>query len=211
MSNEHLREKEMSLKAKGLLSLMLSLPDDWEYSISGLCALCKESESAIKAAISELKSFGYLCITMKKPNETESKKIEYEYVIFESPKKEEAEGEVQNEKVEFAPKSEKKKNGKKPKKMKRKSKPKCGKLSFLQEREKQSTEKQGTENQSAEKHGLLNTKEQITEIQNTELPITKKENQVKEKRKSGNVENSSLSFEGISIAEMQKIVGRYIG
>ena len=47
MSNHHLREKRMSLKAKGLLSMMLSLPDEWDYSISGLCAVCKENITAI--------------------------------------------------------------------------------------------------------------------------------------------------------------------
>ena len=44
MSNHHLREKKMSLKAKGLLSMMLSLPDDWNYSIAGLVSICKENE-----------------------------------------------------------------------------------------------------------------------------------------------------------------------
>lgn len=45
MSNYHLRNRELSLKAKGLLSLMLSLPDDWDYSIAGLVAICKENET----------------------------------------------------------------------------------------------------------------------------------------------------------------------
>lgn len=85
MSNEHLREKEMSLKAKGLFSLMLSLPEDWNYSINGLCKICKENKSAIKSALSELKDFGYLDIVMKLPNETESGRIEYEYRIFQHP------------------------------------------------------------------------------------------------------------------------------
>ena len=58
MSNAHFREKEMSLKAKGLLSLMLSLPDTWDYSINGLVAFCKENESAIKSTLNELKRFG---------------------------------------------------------------------------------------------------------------------------------------------------------
>lgn len=85
MSNAHFREKEMSLSAKGLLSLMLSLPDDWEYSISGLVSICKESATAIKATIKELKNFGYLAIRKKMPNETSSGRIEYEYDIFEQP------------------------------------------------------------------------------------------------------------------------------
>jgi len=85
ISNYHLREKEMSLKAKGLLTLMLSLPERWDFSISGLVAICKESESAIKAALKELKIFGYLRIDMIKPDQTKSKKIEYVYSIFEKP------------------------------------------------------------------------------------------------------------------------------
>ena len=85
MSNTHLKEKGMSLKAKGLLSLMLSLPDSWDYSIVGLCAICKENETAIKSTLSELKLFGYLVITKKKPNETASGRYEYEYNIYENP------------------------------------------------------------------------------------------------------------------------------
>lgn len=58
MSNRHLKEKEMSLKAKGLLSLMLSLPETWDYSIEGLVAICKENHSAIKSTLNELKNMG---------------------------------------------------------------------------------------------------------------------------------------------------------
>lgn len=85
ISNYHLKEKEMSLKAKGLLSLMLSLPDNWDYSIIGLVAICKENETAIKNTLSELKSFGYLEVIKRMPNETASGRIEYEYVIYEAP------------------------------------------------------------------------------------------------------------------------------
>ena len=88
MSNEHLKDKRLSLKAKGLLSVMLSLPDTWDYSISGLVAICKESETAVKSTLSELKSCGYLVVTKKMPNETESGRIEYVYDIFEKAQKE---------------------------------------------------------------------------------------------------------------------------
>ncbi len=54
MSNIHLRDKNLSLKAKGLLSLMLSLPDDWEYTLTGLAAINRESKDAIRSAIHEL-------------------------------------------------------------------------------------------------------------------------------------------------------------
>lgn len=89
MGNSHLREKEMSLKAKGLLSLMLSLPNNWDYSLAGLVSICKESESSVKTALDELKKFGYLVIEKKLPNETDSGKFEYEYNIFEYPQGEE--------------------------------------------------------------------------------------------------------------------------
>lgn len=84
MSNAHFKEREMSLKAKGLLSLMLSLPDEWDYSINGLVAICKENQAAIKSTLTELKHFGYLTISKKLPNETESGRIEYIYNIFEN-------------------------------------------------------------------------------------------------------------------------------
>ena len=60
MSNYHLRDRELSLKAKGLLSVMLSLPDDWDYSISGLADICKENETVIKTALRELQQSRYI-------------------------------------------------------------------------------------------------------------------------------------------------------
>lgn len=85
ISNRFLREKNMSLKAKGLLALMLSLPNSWEYSINGLVAICKEEESAIKTTLCELKKFGYLVIDKHMPNATQSGRIEYVYNIYENP------------------------------------------------------------------------------------------------------------------------------
>lgn len=88
MSNYHLKEKEMSLKAKGLLSIMLSLPEEWDYSIAGLVAICQENETAIKSALSELKQFGYIEIIKLMPNETSTGRIDYVYNIYEKPKQE---------------------------------------------------------------------------------------------------------------------------
>lgn len=85
ISNKFLREKDMSLKAKGLLAMMLSLPDSWVYSINGLVAICKEEESAIKTTLQELKRFGYLSIDKCMPNTTQSGRIEYVYNIYEEP------------------------------------------------------------------------------------------------------------------------------
>ena len=83
MSNWHLKDRRLTLKAKGLLTLMLSLPDDWDYSISGLCAICVENESAIKSALDELKNYDYLKVTKKMPGQTSSGRIEYVYDIYE--------------------------------------------------------------------------------------------------------------------------------
>ena len=85
MSNAHLRDKNMSLKAKGLLSVMFSLPDDWGYSINGLVAISKENESAIKSTLYELKKLGYLVVTKLKPSETKSGRFEYVYDVYELP------------------------------------------------------------------------------------------------------------------------------
>ena len=98
IANTHLKERKMSLKSKGLLTLMLSLPDDWNYSLKGLVSLCSESESAIKSSLQELKKFGYLRIQKIAPKKG-SGKFEYIYEIFESPLKKEERQRV-NKKVE---------------------------------------------------------------------------------------------------------------
>ena len=63
MSNYHFKEKKMSLKAKGMISLLLSLPDDWDYSVSGLATLSKDGKDSVMSALSELDKFGYLTRT----------------------------------------------------------------------------------------------------------------------------------------------------
>ena len=60
MSNHHLRNANLSLKAKGLLSMMLSLPEDWNYTTRGLAKICKEGVDAIGAALQELEAAGYI-------------------------------------------------------------------------------------------------------------------------------------------------------
>ena len=87
MANYHLKEKGLSLKAKGLLSLMLSLPENWDYSIEGLIQLGIDKKTAIETALKELKDFGYLRIKRFNSNETESGHFEYEYIIYEEPQK----------------------------------------------------------------------------------------------------------------------------
>ena len=63
MSNYHLKDRNLSLKAKGLFSIILSLPDNWHFSNEGLCSLCKEGKMAVDTAIKELKDNGYLKLT----------------------------------------------------------------------------------------------------------------------------------------------------
>ena len=86
MSNNHLKNKKLSFKAKGLLSYMLSLPDDWDYSLVGLSKSSKDSIAAIRTALNELKDNGYLEVKKYLPNESKNGRIDYEYIIFEEPK-----------------------------------------------------------------------------------------------------------------------------
>lgn len=82
MSNYHLRDKKLSLKAKGLLSFMLSLPDDWDYSLNGLVSVSKESKKAIRSILNELKENGYLVMEQTRGKKGQYK---YNYIIYEVP------------------------------------------------------------------------------------------------------------------------------
>lgn len=88
MCNEHLRDKTMSLKAKGLLSVVLSLPDEWEYSVNGLVSICKESKHTVESTLKELQEFGYLEVEKLLPNQTDSGRFEYVYNFYEKRKQE---------------------------------------------------------------------------------------------------------------------------
>ena len=99
MSNHHLRDKTITLKAKGLLSVILSLPDDWKYSIAGLAAICKEGQSAVKSALQELTEAGYVTVTKLYPNQTETGRIEYVYDIHETPQAPRKQG-IENQPLE---------------------------------------------------------------------------------------------------------------
>lgn len=82
MSNYHLQDRNLSYKAKGLLSFMLSLPEDWDYSINGLVSISKEGVKAIRNILQELQRYGYLVIEKK---QNEIGQFEYEYLIYEQP------------------------------------------------------------------------------------------------------------------------------
>lgn len=84
MSNHHLRNKDLSLQAKGLLSVILSLPPDWNYSIRGLASISKEGDKAIKSTLDELKEHGYLVVHRINP-ERGRNRVQYEYDVYEEP------------------------------------------------------------------------------------------------------------------------------
>ena len=95
MSNYHFKEKKMSLKAKGLLSLMLSLPDDWDYSIAGLATLSKDGKDSVMSALGELEKFGYL--TRQRLTNDKGQFAGVEYNIYEKPVAEKPNQEKENE------------------------------------------------------------------------------------------------------------------
>lgn len=86
MSNYHLKDSSLSLKSKGLLSMMLSLPDEWNYTTRGLAAICKEGVDSIGTALKELERAGY--IKRNRLRDDKGKITDTEYVIFEKPQKE---------------------------------------------------------------------------------------------------------------------------
>ena len=90
MSNHHLRNEKLSLKAKGLLSMMLSLPEDWNYTTRGLAKICKEGVDAIGGALRELETAGY--IVRHQLRDRQGRISDTEYVIYEQPQPQQPEG-----------------------------------------------------------------------------------------------------------------------
>ena len=84
MSNYHLRDRSLFLKAKGLLSLMLSLPEDWNYTMKGLARICKDGIDSISGGIRELETHGYLVRARVRNENGQLGSIEY--TILEQPK-----------------------------------------------------------------------------------------------------------------------------
>ena len=83
MSNYHLKDTSLTLKSKGLLSMMLSLPEEWNYTTRGLAAICKEGVDCIGTALKELERAGY--IQRNRIRNDKGKIVDTEYVIFEKP------------------------------------------------------------------------------------------------------------------------------
>ncbi|MFG6367801.1 MAG: helix-turn-helix domain-containing protein [Lachnospiraceae bacterium] len=92
MSNYHLKDETMSLKAVGLLSKMLSLPDDWNFSIEGLARICKDGVDSVRSTLNELIKFGYVEKTERIRDE-KGKLRGIDYIIHEQPVSQELEGE----------------------------------------------------------------------------------------------------------------------
>ena len=86
MSNHHLRNTSLSLKAKGLLSLMLSLPDNWDYTTKGLASICKDGIDSICSAVQELEQHGY--IVRERVRNEKGQLTTIEYTILEQPEQE---------------------------------------------------------------------------------------------------------------------------
>ena len=103
VSNVALRDETLSLKAKGLLSLMLSLPDDWNYSISGLVTLSKDGKDSVMSALAELEKFGYL--ERQRIVNDKGQFAGVEYNIFEQPQPEKPTAAKQNEEMQKAAKA----------------------------------------------------------------------------------------------------------
>lgn len=108
MSNYHFRDKRLSFKAKGLLSFMLSLPDDWDYSVQGLITTAKDGRDSVTSGLKELEHYGYL-----KREAIREKGIikDWNYIIYEQPTCENAENtkfepDTENPKVDSKPDTE---------------------------------------------------------------------------------------------------------
>lgn len=165
MSNMHLFDKNLSLKAAGLLSKILALPDNWNYSIKGLCAICKENETAVKNALNELRDRRYVIVERIEPSKETGGRIQYEYFVYEQPQGEE------NKKVDV-------KEAYKAK----------------QEKEKQHEEIQGIENLGVDglwvenRGDILNTNIQNTDKSNINKLKTNKQNTLSSERAASECE-----------------------
>ena len=157
ISNKLLRSKKLNPKQKGLLLKVLSLPNTWRFSVSGIVRICKEGNSAIKARLAELTELGYLVRTQLKSNESKNHCFEFVYEFFE----------IALSKEDAEKKSEKtRKNAKKsvkdlfPKKSKKSGK-KGANTAEKQHSGFRSAENPNAETPQAEKQAQLNTNEKI--------------------------------------------------
>ena len=182
MSNTHLFDKNLSLKAAGLLSKILALPDNWNYSIKGLCAICKESETAVKSALNELRDNRYVIVERIDPSSETGGRIQYEYFVYEQPQGEE------NKKIDVKEAYRAKQGA-----------------------EKQSTEKQGVENLGVECLPIENLGDILnTNISNTNKLNTKGLNTDNISPTELNTDKSAIPLKGLntSLSDERKADGR---
>ena len=160
MSNYHLKDRNLSLKAKGLLSLVLSLPDEWHLSVEGTAKICLEGRDAVQAGFSELEKNGYL---IRRQLRTPDGKLSgVEYVIYERPQAVKGRDPREMEKPDAAGQSA--------------EKPRTGKpLTGKPLTEKPYTGNPDTGNPSAEKPSTENPQQLITNRSNTNISNTKRE------------------------------------
>lgn len=83
MSNHHLRNKDISLQAKGLLSVMISLPEEWDYTLKGLAQISTEGRDAVRVAVRDLEAFGY--IERRRMRNVKGQLTDTEYAIHKQP------------------------------------------------------------------------------------------------------------------------------
>jgi|TARA_Y100000033_G_scaffold50763_1_gene62188 hypothetical protein len=83
ISNEILKRKDLSLKAKGLMSLILSLPDDWDLNVNGLVKIVKESKNTLYSILKELNGFGY--VERNRITDSSGKVLKWELIVYENP------------------------------------------------------------------------------------------------------------------------------
>lgn len=157
LSNYHFKERGMTLKAKGLLSLMLSLPEGWDYSAAGLVTLSKDGKDSVNAALKELEKFGYLRRTQA--IDTGGKFSGYNYEIYEQPS-DAAKAAAAEKAAAAQPKAENPPTGEP--------------FAENPSTEKPTTEKPTTENPPQLNTDLLTTKKLTTERSSTEKRERKK-------------------------------------
>ena len=94
MSNHHFRDRKLSLKAMGLLSLMLSLPDTWDYTLKGLSTVCGDGLTSVRAGLVELEKHGY--VKRERMRDVYGRLANTEYSIFESPQIQKVHADMKN-------------------------------------------------------------------------------------------------------------------
>lgn len=190
MSNHHLRNMKLSLKAVGFMSKLLGLPDDWCYSIAGLVKICKEGETAVRSALHELIDEKYVYVEKLPPNYSKSGRFEYVYHIYEIPYEDMPDG---LECPELFIKKQEEKQAK------------SALNADTQNAEKQDTENPHLENQGIENQGQLNTyisstKESSMKECNAAVSVPKKSSSKSQSKKKAQ-DNKKNYAEAVTMTE----------